>query len=145
MIQTILAAFLSLYTIVAPIHNYRTVLPDWGGSLSTYLKRFTYVRESGGTFTVDGVCVSACTIGIGVLPPDQICYTPRAMFGFHSAWVQGLYGPMFSKAGTDLIWKMYPEKLREVLRKHGWDGGEHPDLIILTGDELEGAVRPCST
>ena len=70
---------------------------------------FTAVRESGERVIIDGPCLSACTLVLGVVPKDRICVTPRAVFGFHAAWMPTAYwGPYsVSKAAVELMARIY--------------------------------------
>src|ERR1700746_3784749 len=59
---------------------------DMGGLMTEYASRFATVRERGEKVVIDGPCYSACTMLLGMLPRDQVCVTPNAVFGFHAAW-----------------------------------------------------------
>src|SRR5882757_3900391 len=59
---------------------------DYGGQIGRYLDRFQAVRASGERVIIDGPCLSACTLVLGVVPRDRICVTSRARLGFHAAW-----------------------------------------------------------
>ena len=45
------------------------------------------LRSSGERVVVDGNCLSACTLVLGMIAHDHICATQRARFGFHAAWM----------------------------------------------------------
>jgi len=62
------------------------IYDDQGGQIGEYLDRYHALRASGEHVIIDGTCASACAMILGVLPRDQICVTPRAVFAFHSAW-----------------------------------------------------------
>src|SRR3954454_22912131 len=62
------------------------ITDDWGGQIGGYLDRFKSVRDSGEKVIIDGPCMSACTLVLGVVPGDRICVTSRARLGFHAAW-----------------------------------------------------------
>src|SRR5215469_9777993 len=62
------------------------ITDDMGGLMTEYASRFAAVRNSGEKVVVDGPCYSACTMLLGMLPRDQVCVTPNAVFGFHAAW-----------------------------------------------------------
>src|SRR5262249_22955713 len=59
---------------------------DMGGVMEAYIKRFQGWRDSGQQVWIDGTCLSACTLVLGIIPPNRICVTPRAVLGFHAAW-----------------------------------------------------------
>ena len=56
---------------------------DRGGQIGQYLQAFASLRTTGEPVVVDGDCLSACTLVLGLVPRNQICATPRARFGFH--------------------------------------------------------------
>jgi len=74
-----------------------------------YQKTFAMFRSSGERVVVDGNCLSACTLVLGLVPHAQLCATPRARFGFHSAWLPDNEGhPITSPTGTQALWDIYP-------------------------------------
>jgi len=74
---------------------------DRGGQIGRYLEAFASVRSSGERVVVDGNCLSACTLVLGVVPRERICATQRARFGFHAAWMPDREGsPVTSPLGT---------------------------------------------
>lgn len=110
---------------------------DWGGSLSEYYEKYTDLRKSEAKIKIDGMCVSACTLVLGLVPADRVCVTRYAIFGFHSAWFMGPYGPTYSSVGTNLLFMIYPKFVKEKLKALGFDGpSEHPDLVFIPGHEL---------
>src|SRR5262249_34348411 len=62
------------------------ITDDYGGVIGDYLDRFKSVRDSGERVIIDGLCLSACTLVLGIVPQDHICVTSRARLGFHAAW-----------------------------------------------------------
>jgi hypothetical protein len=79
------------------------ITSDQGGALDQYLQRVEAVRQSGERVITDSPCNSACTLWLS-LPPAQLCVTPRAVFGFHSAMdsVTGMPSPKWNKAHARL-------------------------------------------
>jgi hypothetical protein len=61
------------------------IVEDHGGQVGKYLQAFAKVRSSGEHVVIDGDCLSACTLVLGLVPSNQICATARARFGFHAA------------------------------------------------------------
>jgi hypothetical protein len=61
---------------------------DVGGRIGAYVDQYTAARNSGERVVIDGVCLSACTLVLGIVPRNRICVTRRAMLGFHAAWMQ---------------------------------------------------------
>src|SRR5215469_18720088 len=79
------------------------ITSDSGGQIGPYLDKLQSVKRSGQSVVIDGRCLSACTMVLGVIPRDRICVTSRARLGFHAAWHPGENGrPVTSKGGTDL-------------------------------------------
>lgn len=114
---------------------------DKGGQIGPYLDAFLNIRKLGHNVIIDGPCLSACTLVLGVLPPDRICVTRRAQLGFHAAWNPGSNGrPVLNVAGTKALWDLYPSEIRAWLRKRG---GLKPKMVILSGPELMSMYRVC--
>ncbi len=114
---------------------------DRGGQIGQYLQAFTAVRATGEPVVVDGNCLSACTLVLGLIPHNQICATPRARFGFHAAWMPDLAGrPVTSAPGTQALWKIYPASVRRWISRHG---GLSRRMIYLEGRSLNGVVSIC--
>src|SRR5262245_51057444 len=89
---------------------------DRGGQIGRYLEAFASVRSSGERVVVDGNCLSACTLVLGVVPRERICATQRARFGFHAAWMPDRDGrPVTSPLGTQALWSIYNASLRRWL------------------------------
>ena len=117
------------------------IAEDRGGQIGQYLQTFAAVRATGEPVIVDGNCLSACTLVLGLVPRGQICATPRARFGFHAAWMPDLAGrPVTSALGTQALWKIYPASVRRWISRHG---GLSRKMIYLEGRALEGVVTIC--
>jgi hypothetical protein len=114
---------------------------DKGGQIGPYLDAYVSLRRTGQNVIIDGPCLSACTIVLGVLPRERICVTRRAQLGFHAAWNPGPNGrPVLSQAGTKALWEIYPGEIRAWLKKRG---GLKPKMVFLAGPELTAMYRPC--
>jgi hypothetical protein len=114
---------------------------DKGGQIGPYLDAYVSIRKSGQRVMIDGPCLSACTIVLGVLPRERICVTPRAQLGFHAAWNPGRNGrPVLSQAGTKALWDIYPGEIRSWLKRRG---GLKPKMVYLSGSELMSMYRVC--
>lgn len=114
---------------------------DKGGQIGPYLDAYVSLRKTGQNVIIDGPCLSACTIVLGVLPRERICVTRRAQLGFHAAWNPGRNGrPVLSQAGTRALWDIYPGEIRAWLKKRG---GLKPKMVYLSGSELTAMYRPC--
>ncbi len=114
---------------------------DRGGQIGHYLQTFAMVRSSGERVVVDGNCLSACTLVLGLVPRSRVCATSRARFGFHAAWMPDSDGrPITSPMGTQALWNIYPSYVRHWISRHG---GLSRRMIYLQGRDLDGIVASC--
>ena len=114
---------------------------DRGGQIGHYLQTFASLRSSGEHVVIDGNCLSACTLILGIVPRNRICATPRAVFGFHAAWMPDSDGrPVTSAVGTHELWKVYPARVRHWIMRHG---GLSRRMIYMQGRDLIGIVPRC--
>ena len=91
---------------------------------------------------IDGPCLSACTMVLGVIPRERICVTARARLGFHAAWHPGDDGrPVTSRAATRLLMEIYPDQVRSWISRRG---GLSPRMIYLSGRELAAMYPTCN-
>ena len=119
------------------------ITDDYGGQIGRYLNRFTAVRDAGERVVIDGPCMSACTLVLGVVPSSRICVTPKARLGFHAAWrgsakVGG--GRVAADDGTQLLMETYPQQIRNWITQHG---GLTTRVIYLSGRELASMYQSC--
>ena len=114
---------------------------DPGGQIGPYLENLVALRGSGEHVIIDGPCLSACTMVLGVIPRERICVTPRARLGFHAAWHPGDNGrPVHSREATQLLMEIYPEHVRSWIARRG---GLSPRMKFLTGRELAAMYQTC--
>jgi hypothetical protein len=114
---------------------------DPGGQIGPYLDNFAMLRNSGQKVIIDGPCLSACTMVLGIVPRERICVTSRAKLGFHAAWNPAANGRVvLSHAGTKALWDIYPGHIRAWLSKRG---GLKSKMIYLSGAELAAMYPPC--
>jgi hypothetical protein len=117
------------------------ITDDVGGRIGTYVDSYAAVRSSGERVVIDGVCLSACTLVLGIVPRDRICVTRRATLGFHAAWMPGPEGrPVHSAVGTQALWELYPSNVRRWLKAKG---GLSKKMIFLRGRELAAMYPEC--
>jgi hypothetical protein len=117
------------------------IVSDYGGQIGPYLEQFAALRHSGERVIIDGPCLSACTMILGVIPRDRICVTPRARLGFHAAWNPGDDGaPIRSNGGTQLLMEIYPQHVRQWIARRG---GLKQHMVYLSGRELASMYRSC--
>jgi hypothetical protein len=116
---------------------------DRGGRIIDYAARFLETRASGEQVIIDGACLSACTLVVGMLPRDRVCATSRAVLGFHAAWRPTSRGGKTSSAiATQAMLDVYPSEVRSWIARHG---GLTPRLILLRGRELAAIVPSCGS
>jgi hypothetical protein len=116
---------------------------DIGGKMEEYTARFQQVRDSGETVIIDGTCLSACTMVLGLVPRDRVCVTPNAVLGFHAAWMYDKSGNRVASAsGTRDLMKAYPASVRAWIARNG---GLTPNMKYLRGRALATVVRPCDS
>jgi hypothetical protein len=114
---------------------------DPGGQIGPYLESLVALRDSGERVIIDGPCLSACTMIVGVIPPERLCVTSRARLGFHAAWHPGENGrQVTSKAATKLLMDIYPERVRHWIKERG---GLSPRMMYLSGRDLASIVQTC--
>ena len=117
------------------------ITSDTGGQIGPYLETLAAIRDSGQRVIIDGPCLSACTMILGVIPRDRICVTRRARLGFHAAWHHGENGrPATNRGGTQLLMAVYPQNVKRWL---GRRGGLTRQMKYLTGRELAAMYPTC--
>ena len=117
------------------------IADDHGGNMGAYWSRYMTLRDSGEQITIDGLCSSACTLVLGIVPHDRICVTSNAVLGFHAAWRAGFLGrAVMNDPGTQTLWTIYPNSIRQWISRHGGLGAT---TIYLSGPELFAMYRQC--
>jgi hypothetical protein len=117
------------------------IASDPGGEIGPYLHKLESLRNSGQNVVIDGPCLSACTMVLGVIPRDRLCVTSRARLGFHSAWRLNEAGRQVrSQDGTELLMSAYPQQIRDWIARRG---GLSPHLVYLAGNELASMYPAC--
>src|ERR1700746_3633471 len=59
---------------------------DHGGLVDEYKAKYAKIRDRGERVIIDGICNSACTLVLGIVPLNRVCVTPRASLGVHQAY-----------------------------------------------------------
>lgn len=133
--------FLSAALSCTPGSATVVIAGDNGGLMEDYVNRFREVRRSGDTVVIDGTCMSACTMVLGLVPRDRICATPNAVLGFHAAWQYDNSGTRtVSPSGTRELMRTYPPAIRAWIVRQG---GLKPGMMLLRGRDLAAIVPPC--
>jgi len=136
-----LAGITAAVILLSPAQATTRITDDRGGLLIDYVERFAAARASGERIIIDGPCLSACTLAIGILRRRQVCITPHAVLGFHAAWRPTAKGqPVRARIATQLMYQVYPSNVRKWIDRHG---GLSERLILLRGRELAAIVPPC--
>ena len=139
-IVAVVAVLLAAWS-VEPAFATVVLSDDSGGKMEEYTARFQQVRNSGESVVIDGTCLSACTMVLGLVPRNRICATENAVFGFHAAWMYDNAGNrVASAAGTRDLMKFYPSSIRAWIARNG---GLKPSMMYLRGHALAAIVTPC--
>ena len=117
---------------------------DFGGFVDQYKTKYAKVRAKGERVIIDGICNSACTLVLGIVPLNRVCVTPRASLGFHQAyydkrWTAGLR--VTSTAGTDELMSYYPAAVKAWIARKGGLAAEMKR--VFNGVELWAIIDPC--
>ena len=139
-IALLAATILAAYQV--PASATVRISSDPGGQIGPYLEKLQSLRSSGQSVIIDGPCLSACTMVLGMIPRDRICVTARARLGFHAAWHQDQAGRQISdKDGTEYLMNVYPQQVRDWINHRG---GLSPKLIYLSGGDLASMYSRCN-
>jgi hypothetical protein len=137
------ALALAIASTAAPASATMRITADNGGRMGDYAARFLQLRQSGERIVIDGVCLSACTMVLGLVPRERICATGRAVLGFHAAWQpDGNGGRVTSPPATQALMQTYPPAVRAWIARRG---GLTPKMIFMRGSELTAIVAPCGS
>jgi hypothetical protein len=131
--------------LAAPIATTPTaaviIKDDYGGNIGAYWSRYTALRDMGAKVIIDGICSSACTLVVGIVPYDRICVTRHAQLGFHAAWRPGFLGiKVINEPGTWTLLSFYPTPIRNWIARSGGLGSE---MMYLSGTELLAMYKEC--
>lgn len=134
-------AALLLGAVIVPADAAMRITGDKGGQIGPYLYTFVALRSTGQRVIIDGPCLSACTLVTAVMPRSHICVTPRASLGFHAAWAPDQTGrKTMHRAGTKLVYKIYPKQIRSWIARNGGLGDR---MIYLSGRSLATMYPRC--
>src|ERR1700687_1000267 len=79
------SAVLLAVSLGAPALADVRILASPGGEVGPFLELFERIGASGERVVIDGPCLSACTLVLTMVPADRVCFTRRAVLGFHAA------------------------------------------------------------
>jgi hypothetical protein len=138
---TALFAILMMAMVTSSASATVRITSDPGGQIGPYLDNLANLRSSGEHVIIDGPCLSACTMILGVIPRDHLCVTHRARLGFHAAWRPNDAGrAVVSRDGTQLLMSVYPQQVRNWIARRG---GLTPHMMYLSGRELTSMYPAC--
>jgi hypothetical protein len=140
--QAVLAgALASALVATAAVADIR-ITNDPGGEVAAYVQKFRELRASGDRIVIDGPCLSACTLLTGIIPPDRVCVTKRAVLGFHAAsyYDDASRSLVPTRQGSRVVMRLYPAVIRAWIERHG---GLTPHMIGLRGRELAALYPTC--
>ena len=107
------------------------VYDDHGGSVAAYDARWAGLAARGVKVRIVGPCQSACTVLLGHIPRKDICVTPAASFGFHTAKIPAM---------TTKLWNAYASDIK------GWinaRGGLTPDFKWMRAPDTYKYFQKC--
>jgi hypothetical protein len=111
------------------------ILNSPGGEVTSFVRLFEQMRDSGERVIIDGPCYSACTLVLSTVPKERICVTRRAVLGFHGALLADQQGHVM-RAPSSLnaaVAEVYPEPVQDWIARHG---GLTAKMITLRGAAL---------
>ena len=134
----------ALLCLAGPAFADLRITRDHGGDLKQYEAKYERLRDKGERVVIDGICNSACTLVLGILPAGKVCVTPRASLGFHQAyydqrWTAGI--KITSISGTAELMAYYPQPVKDWIARHG--GLTAQMKHVVNGKELWAIVDPC--
>ena len=133
-----------LCLLASPAFADLRITRDHGGLVESYKAKYEAVRARGERVIIDGICNSACTLVLGIVPHNRICVTPRASLGFHEAYTNQRWPfrmKVASASGTANLLSYYPEPVLDWIERKG---GLTPTMkIVKNGPDLWAMVLPC--
>lgn len=141
---TSLALLVLTLVAAAPAQALLHITRDHGGYVEQYKAKYERIRDTGQRVVIDGICNSACTLVLGIVPLNKICVTPRASLGFHEAYYDKSFTfgiKITSAAGTSELMSYYPDTVKDWIRQNG--GLTTKMKVIKNGPQLWKIVDPC--
>jgi len=107
------------------------VSDNHGGSVAAYNERWAGLAARGVSVRIVGPCQSACTVLLAHIPRSQICVTPAARFGFHTAKRADM---------TQVLWAAYDSDIKAWINARG---GLTPDFKWMGTPDIYKYFRKC--
>jgi hypothetical protein len=140
--RLLVCILLAVWTSAA--HADYVITRDHGGLVDEYKAKYAKVRDSGERVIINGICNSACTLVLGIVPLNRICVTPKASLGFHEAYIDKSWTfgvRITSYAGTADLVSYYPQSVKDWISRHG---GLTPEMKhVNNGPDLWSMLDPC--
>jgi hypothetical protein len=90
-----------------------------GGNIERHIARFQQLAASGANVEIVGVCKSACTMILGIVPRNRLCATPGTVFEFHAANYTDRYGRnVQNDSWTERMTQFWPENVKNWVAKN---------------------------
>jgi hypothetical protein len=141
---TLLSLLLLFVAGATPARAELHITRDHGGYVEEYKTKYKRVRDKGERVIIDGICNSACTLVLGIVPMNKICVTPKASLGFHQAYYDKAFTfgmKITSAEGTTDLMSYYPDTVKDWIRRNG---GLTTDMKkIKNGVDLWKIIDPC--
>lgn len=115
-----------------------------GGEIFSFMDAWHQFRVSERKVEIRGVCASACTFFLGMLPKSQVCYDEWALLGFHGVYSGGFMAPpKFNQVMTEWTYNyVYSDEVIKKLNELGWsvyydiNPEENPTGLIWQGPDF---------
>ena len=120
-VRLLLSALLVLASVPA-YADYR-ITRDFGGLVEQYKAKYAQIRDRGERVIIDGICNSACTLVLGIVPLNKICVTPQARASASTPPITTRPIPfgikVTSYAGTADLMSYYPPTVKDWIERKG--------------------------
>jgi hypothetical protein len=118
-----------------PAKTKMVLYDEYGGILQEHIQRFQALAASGDDVEIRGVCNSACTMIIAIVPADRLCFGERAALGFHSSRDAESNEPV-AKTNRWMVMQ-YPQDIRDwIMAKGGVEKFTIYAMWKLTAEDL---------
>lgn len=115
------------------------IADDNGGNVEDHLKFYQRIHAAALPLRIEGDCISACTLALGMFTSSEICMTDKGSFGFHMAAVDGIPNRRLTNR---LVHRWYPAKVQQWIKRHA---PLTPEVQFMYADEAKelGLVVAC--
>lgn len=96
-----------------------------GGKIARHYEKFSWVNREFDRVEIIGLCKSACTMILGIVPLNRICIYPGARIGFHAAYGREGRGIISAKKTAEMASAWDPRVYKWVMEKHALDSFEY--------------------